>query len=170
MEENSPKQRPWISETGKPLDLSTLRELSRAWSAKDWEVYLTSLDGHQRELQASTNTVEELGLAANVYPTFLPGCSPELSKIVVPLLRALTRKQKFVIKKIFFEGRSERQVARMMMISRSGVVDLKKRALRKLKSKARAALSKFPIVRAQDETKERQSEVRESRKKGELSC
>lgn len=164
------KKRPWISESGGPLDLSALRETCRTWSAQDWELYLSSLDGHQKESQASTNTIEELGLAANIYPSFLPGCRPELSKLVGNLLKALTKKQKFVLEKIFFEGRSERQVARMMMISRTGVVDLKKRALRKLKNTHRATLSKIPIVRAQDEIQKKQSKVRESRKKGELSC
>ncbi|MGE4133289.1 MAG: sigma factor-like helix-turn-helix DNA-binding protein [Bdellovibrionales bacterium] len=167
MDGKPPKQKPWIGEKGQVLDKAALRQISKSWGPTNWEFYLSSLDGHQKECQASTNLIEESALAENIYPMFVPGCSPELSESMNRLLKSLTEKQKFVIEKIFFEGRSERQVARMMMISRTGVVDLKKRALRNLKNKAREALSKFPLVRA---PAEKQTEVRESRKKGEMSC
>lgn len=68
--------------------------------------------------------------------------------VVEQLLAHLSERQALVLRKVFWDGKSERKIARELKISRQAVYDLKKRALRNLRKVAQGVLATSPIVQA----------------------
>lgn len=147
-----------------------LKEISKTWSPTQWEDYLRALDRYRVEGLGSAHEIESRALATNIFEYASRPCPENISKIVHAAISALTERQRVVIEKIFFEGLSERQVSRIMQISRSGVVDLKKRALRQLKIRLHKALSESPLIGTKEHSSKNPRSGRESLEKGELSC
>ena len=135
--------RPWLDAFGEPLPLDELKKVSQHWNSEQWESYLTTIEVGQRECQAIPEEVETLGLGFSVFELSQQSASEDLQILVNRLLETLTSRQREIINKIFFERLSERQVAKSLMISRQGVCDLKRRALRKLIKTAPKVLANF---------------------------
>lgn len=136
-------------EVCKLQDEESLKSESKSWSADQWEAYLQSVEVGLAEAQPSRCEVERKAIAANIFDITNSSCSEELSTVVENLLSKLSERQAFVMRKIFWEGRSERQIARSLGVSRQAVYDLKKRALKNLRKHALGVLAISPIVEAQ---------------------
>lgn len=148
-----------------------IRTESKSWTAEQWESYLATLEVGLKESQPRISEVQRQAWTSNIFDLSAAAPSEELTQKISELVSTLTERQKFIIGKIFWDGLSERQVAKMMGISRQGVFDLKKRALRRLKKNAHEVLANFPIVRARVTNQAETSlPVREGREKGEVSC
>ncbi len=147
-----------------------IREQSRAWSPSEWEEYLQSLETGVQESQPEASEIYRHAVAANVFDIAPATCPDELAELIKKLVDGLTERQKFVIEKYFFEGRSERQISKMLLISRQGVFDLKKRAIRQLKSRGGKALADLPLYGVRDSKDESHRRKNEDQQEGEVSC
>lgn len=127
----------------------TLRRVSKNWNAREWESYLQTLEIGLSESLASQAVVASKAISNNIFELSSTNSSEEISKIVSDLLSQLSERQALVLTKIFWDGKSERKIAREMKISRQAVYDLKKRALRNLRKDAKGVLANSPIVEAE---------------------
>ena len=125
-----------------------LRSASRNWSANEWESYLRTLEVGLSESLSSKTEVDQRAITNNIFEFSSSGCSEEVSLVVEQLLAHLSERQALVLKKIFWDGKSERKIARELKIGRQAVYDLKKRALKNLRKVARGVLATSPIVKA----------------------
>lgn len=125
-----------------------LRSASRNWNANEWEAYLRTLEVGLSESLSSKNEVNQRGITNNIFELSSSGCAEEVSMVVEQLLAHLSERQALVLRKIFWDGKSERKIARELKIGRPAVYDLKKRALKNLRKVAQGVLATFPIVQA----------------------
>jgi DNA-directed RNA polymerase specialized sigma subunit len=124
-------------------EILRLKQESKLWTAGEWEAHLESVEVGLKESQ---NYNPWQLSSEKAFSWQASSCPEHIGAKIENLINALTPKQQIVIKKIYFEGLSERQVARILLISRQGVFDLKKRALRKLKKMAPKLLGNSPIA------------------------
>jgi DNA-directed RNA polymerase specialized sigma subunit len=136
-----------------------IREQSKSWSAEEWESYLATLDVGLKESLSSKTEVSSRGLTANVFEYAATDCPDDVLELVERLVAQLSKRQQFVLRNVFWDGKSERQIAKMLGIGRSAVYDLKKRALKNLRKHAQGVLAKFPIVEAQIRLMELETEA-----------
>lgn len=129
-------------------DDEILRAESRKWSALEWEAHLKTVEVGLSESLSSKAEVLNQSTASNIFELSSSACSEELSEIVNLLLTHLSERQVLVLRKIFWDGMSERKIAHEMKVSRQAVYDLKKRALRNLRKHAQGVLATSPIVQA----------------------
>lgn len=141
------KKRPEMRER---QDDETLREESKNWNAQQWESYLQTTEGGRSESLSTRSEVERLGITLNIFEFADSDCSEEISNLVRSLLDQLTNRQAFVLKMIFWHGKSERRIAKMMGSSRQAVYDLKKRALKNLRKSFHEVLATSRIGEAQN--------------------
>ncbi len=125
-----------------------LLSASRNWSPDEWESYLRTLEVGLSESLSSKTEVNQRGISNNIFELSSSGCSEELSMVVGKLLAHLSERQALVLRKIFWDGKSERKIARELKIGRQAVYDLKKRALKNLRKVAQGVLATSPIVQA----------------------
>jgi len=150
----SPTQIDPASSTGdgssKPPERDSSLELeSRSWLAEDWEDYLKSLEGGLKESQLPLRDGDESNLTTSVFEITSNSATDQQSSQVEQILVGLTEKQSHVIRAIYWQGLSERNIARLMGISRTAVRKIKSRALKKLKLGNPGTVPVFPIVGAQ---------------------
>lgn len=126
-----------------------LREESKNWNAHQWEAYLQTTEGGRSESLSTGSEVERLGIAINIFELADSDCSEEISNLVRSLHDQLTDRQAFVLKMVFWHGKSERRIAEMMGSSRQAVYDLKKRALKNLRKAFQEVLATYRIGEAQ---------------------
>ncbi len=136
------------SEAESNRELEALRDESRAWSTEQWEAHLRTLEVELKESHSSLTEVITLGLTTNIFE-FSAESYPEAAELIEPLMSVLSDRQRFVIQQLFYEGRSERRVAKAMGISRNAVCKFRKRAIKKMRSHLTPQVSTFPIVWAQ---------------------
>jgi RNA polymerase sigma factor (sigma-70 family) len=130
-----------VTESPEAEELKALRIHSRSWTAEQWEEHLSFLEiGLREDLQFNPAKANE------PFIWKAEEASEEYQEAAADLLKILTQRQFAVIKLIFWQGKSERQVARIMQLSRSGVYDLKTRALKKLRKYSISLLANFPMV------------------------
>lgn len=160
---NSPKQKekrfknslvskPWLDAEGAPLSDIELKQVSASWTPTEWETYLSSLEVGLKESQVSLNEMERLAIGGNIFERAANAASDECAKQVRAWISTLTPRQALVIKKIFFEGQSSRQISRTMGISRQRVSKIKKQALRQLKNNPLKGVAVFPMVEGEVES------------------
>lgn len=137
-----------VKKSPKLQDEEILRAESRTWNAQEWEAHLKTVEVGLSESLSSRAEVLSQSIANNIFELSSSGCSEELSDIVNLLLAHLSERQALVLRKIFWDGKSERKIAREMKISRQAVYDLKKRALKNLRRHAQGVLATSPIVQA----------------------
>ncbi|MBL6988694.1 MAG: hypothetical protein ISR65_02915 [Bacteriovoracaceae bacterium] len=127
---------PWVDNKGNILPRERLMEISKGWSAITWEQYLQTLEVQREEqlLKYPKNIERIKG------DCLLNSCATgeELTEIADPeetlrfALKKLSLSEIEVIKKIYWEERSEACAAEELGLSRSSIRSLKKRACSKL--------------------------------------
>lgn len=152
---------------GQPMSEQEIKEASKTWSSEQWELYLQSLEKGLVESQPEAVDIYRNALAANVFDIAPASCPEELAEVLRNLIGGLNDRQKFVIEKYFFEGQSERQISRMLLVSRARVRAIKKRALRHLRFNARKVVPGFPISGVRDPEVSHESK---SQEQGDVSC
>lgn len=139
-----------MPESKKSPDLQDeiVRTDRRTWNEREWEACMKSVEISLSESLSLNREVVSQHSSVSMYELSSSVCSEELSKIVQQLLARLSERQVLVISKIFWDGKSERAIAREMKISRQAVYDLKRRALNNLRKHAQGVLASSPIVQA----------------------
>lgn len=129
----------WLDCVGRHLGKERLKNVSREWTPRDWEAYLTHLEVPLKEslFFNSDSFMEARGGAAPNY--MFKEDSPYFSKRneSVTRLRAAVKRlapmQQKVIHLIFWNGLSERNAAKKMGLSRSSIQTHLSRAIRRLR-------------------------------------
>ena len=115
-----------------------MKKISKSWSQATWEAYLDSLETKQQEsLLDEPGDIENL--SEEEYKDFWMLIDKEeeekerLNRLVRASLDELTHKERKVIRKMFWEDKSERTIASEMGISQVAVTKLKSKAFKKIK-------------------------------------
>lgn len=145
---------PWTDKDGRLLSEQELERVSRGWSEETWDQYLKTLEVSLKESQSSDFHIHAENLRENLFLYSQTTSSEELKTIVEDGLLILTDLERKVLRSIFFESKSEREVASQILVSRSRVQNLKRSALKKLKTHF-LGVSTFPIEKAAKKTKEK---------------
>ena len=132
-------RKPWLDQNGTPLSDTKLKLISKGWNQKTWEEYLSWFEWPLQESQLSPEVYQEMAekmeesvFSLSASKSWLPDQDSKL--YAEALLNKLTPKQKTVLKMIFWEEKTEREIAAHLGIARGTVNDIKNRALLKLKS------------------------------------
>lgn len=146
--------KPWLDERGRVLGDELLKQVSSSWSPETWEAYLSSIETGIVEQQLIPGHYDQIAESSSDTWASASECTAdyELKTQVEILMSDLSDQQKRVIQMTFWEGRSERFVARSLGVSRSSVFVLKKRALRHLAKKLNQVSATFPLVKEKNKS------------------
>lgn len=144
---------PWTDEQGKTLELSEIKKRSVSWTADIWNEYLKTLDKGLMERPIPYLAELDIATGETIFSRSQSSASLEMKEALASAILTLSDQQRIVVELIFFKSRSQREVALKLSISQSRVRDLKRAALKKLKSFFQGALT-FPLVTTQSKNKE----------------
>ena len=128
------KAKPWLDEFGSLLTSAQLKKHSESWSHEVWEEYLRTIESPLSESQLSPSNFDELAemQTENIF-SFSELCADDDLKAQIKImLNVLTKKQKRVMEMIYWENKSERQIATILKIHQTSVRDFKRSALKRL--------------------------------------
>jgi DNA-binding CsgD family transcriptional regulator len=123
---------PWLDIHGRALPDDVLKIESKSWSEKTWAEYLKTIETPMSESLISNfihqldQQTESLFDRAQIRTDLL------LVEHVRRGLNSLTAKQRSIVRMVFWENKSEREIASEFRTSRSTVKVQKKRSLLKL--------------------------------------
>ncbi len=145
------RQKPWVDVNGDELGTDQIRELSPSWDAETWEAYLTWRESERHESLVAPAHYDELvdAQTENIFSQ-VHGSSPEMDrKICDELLNTLAPRDAEILRMIYFEGKTERQIALTLDLSRAAIQKIKKLALQRLRARAGAKVRTRRIMRGQ---------------------
>lgn len=138
--------KPWLDKDGNELSVENLRLESKNWDQQTWEFYLESKDAILKEKLMSPGRYSKE--SAKIKESFLSQLSSgsflEKSHLE-SLLRALTPRQRQIIEMIFWQSMSQRQIANALGLNQSTVADVKRSAIRKMRSLVKMTPVTLPI-------------------------
>lgn len=116
-----------------------LKKICQKWSALEWEQYLEEIEVSLKESQISTYEFDAIAEGNNISEEFkkMPShveCS-YARNIILKAVNQLSKRQKVIIKLLFWENLSQAEVARRLKINRSAVHSSKEKAIEKLREK-----------------------------------
>jgi RNA polymerase sigma factor (sigma-70 family) len=137
---------PWLQINGKHTPEDHLKILTSSWDTNTWEHYLKWFEDQNGQRAESILPLRQYDGACETQreSIFVYGQSSaddELKQTISKYLMKLTERQRRVIELIFWEGRSERFVAKTLSISQPSVQRLRKRALNKIKGLLKGGVS-----------------------------
>ncbi len=131
----------WLDDKGNPLSLSLLKKQSATWSSEIWEAYLQTLESPTVEAVLPERKISCLSDKSQCELMFrkMHRVEPEITirdkSHLIKAVNDLSPVEKTIIKKLFWQKLSERQVAKTLNLSRASVRAHYKRALGKLRTK-----------------------------------
>ena len=134
---------PWLNKDGTPKSDEDLKKNSPFWSKETWEAYLSTLEKEREEYLLSDPRIIE-NFSAEAYARFLMSMDgtekglDQLRVLAQTCLNQLSQRESEVLKKIFFEKKSERQIAEELGVSRNSIKSFKYRGLNKIKQTMRS--------------------------------
>lgn len=140
------ESKPWLDPNGRLYSDDALKEISKTWDPSTWERFLSeTIDVPQRELVQST---EER--AINEYLTGEEKLDEmprnELHALIRQLMRRhLSIQQQTILRMIYWENRSEREIAETLGLTKSRVPTQKSKSLSKLKRLLENRVGTFPM-------------------------
>lgn len=149
----NPQAMPWLNSKGQMLPDKKLKDISRRWDQETWEKYLNYLDGTISEQQIHPNDYEKMSekMEKSCWDLTQSDADRDSKSLVNTLFKELSTHQRKILKMIFWEGRSERFIARELNISRGTVNTIRKRALKRLNALLRPEVSAIsPLMRGKD--------------------
>lgn len=134
--------RPWLTLSDVEIPTDQLKEISKSWDEATWEAYLKWYEGSLREVLVKTEHYEILGerVSQSVFELYGHNNCPQLQSYCDHILKLLSPEQESILRKIFFEGRTERQIAFELDCSKTSVSRNKFKALSRLRVNKTAAL------------------------------
>ena len=129
---------PWLDRRGRMPTNEKLKTVSKNWDGSTWENYLGWQDGISCESMISPQKYERLkeSMEHSIFEPSLNATEdlPSNKLDLTMLLHRLTTRQRQIIKLVFWESLSDREIAKQLSISRGTVQDLRERSLQKLKN------------------------------------
>lgn len=131
------KQKPWTDENGKPLSDEALREVACGWDAEMWNAYLESLESRSHEENehnfGDLSIIDDLGSKSLV--SLQPDTdhlSDELLDDVKVAIEELPTRERFAMEEELYLGKSQRNTASELNVSRATVQKIRKKSFKKL--------------------------------------
>ena len=120
------ERKPWTEKNEAPLPKKRLLCVSKTWSKQTWEEYASSLEGYQREVLFK-EPVNYEKLSQKESHVFQPSLSsrkklPHFKKQMRSFMDELSKNQKNILRMIFRTKRSVTDIAIMMVINKSSVL------------------------------------------------
>ena len=131
----SKKSKPWLTSTGVEVPVRRIKEICETWSLPTWEAYLDWLDSPVREHLLDPDHYVDLAdresttIFEQIHETSDQTDRTRCDK----LLSYLPPREKVVLRLIFFDGLTARQIAKKTRTSKSRVHELKTSALLRLR-------------------------------------
>lgn len=130
------QRKPWLDDKGQLLTDTELKRAKDSWRAEDWDNYLKeTVEKPLRELPVGG--AEEVAQLSDRAPydyndLFEIDDRTFLSHTLEESMKKLTIRERAVLKGLFWEGLSQREIAKKLQISRSAVLFNYKQGLQKL--------------------------------------
>jgi RNA polymerase sigma factor (sigma-70 family) len=129
-------RKPWLDADGNVYPDTKLMELKRSWTLSTWEEFLrTEVDVSRQEvLLHSPDYIENCsrGFTEMVGEMDTEDQYPRLRMQINRYLKRLSNKEQQVLNAIFWEGKSQRELAKKYKVSRTAINNTRDRALKKL--------------------------------------
>ncbi len=128
--------RPWLTASGVERPLDELKEISKSWDEQTWNEYLNWYQSGNSEKLVSNNVfskVSEELEKKNIFENFGYQSCPELRSFCDQLLRSVPEFQQQILRSIFFEGMTQREVAFDIKKSAGCIAQNKTKAITTLK-------------------------------------
>ncbi len=151
------QNKPWLDENNEPLSIEALKLASENWSKEIWEEYLVTLEIGVEGIQLSSSREFQdrcEDLTSSIFDLSSDHSPDELVELINNAKDKLSPTQRIVIEKYFNEGRSEREVAKELSISRSTVKLRKKDALKRIKSNLAEGAPNLTFMKGQENPNE----------------
>ena len=133
---NPPVIRPWTDSRGRKLRDSSLKIRSRSWSPATWEEYLSSLDSPETEslLPNFDRLLHQYGVQNAVDPSesYFESEVNNNSTEIRQAMRKLTRKERRVIRLLYWNGLTDGEIATKLKLAKTTVQATRRRALKKM--------------------------------------
>lgn len=127
--------KPWTDSKGRMLSDDNLRIKSKGWSAEIWEEYLTTIEakssGRTYKPEIYEGFCEEL--MESIFSVVTNEDSSILKNKIEDAMSELPKRQQEVLQLLFWEGKSQNQIAKDWGVQQSSVFNLKERALNNLR-------------------------------------
>lgn len=139
-------EQPWLCENGKRLSDEQIKTVSKSWDAITWEHYLCWFESPMAETLIPERSYDRKAEAMieTIFVRTQSHADDSLRNRVGKVLDGLTVKQRRIVEMTFWQGKSERQIADELNLSRSTIKVTKRRALSKLATLLRAAVIALP--------------------------
>lgn len=129
-------EKPWLDKNGEHIPTGELSKMAKCWDMKTWEAYLNSLENYQSELlfpkaPPDISNDEYVLLYKNLLHQ---EAYPNVRKVINAALCTLTPREQAVIRGVYWEGLTIKQVAKNLGVSRTTASSYKSRASDKLAS------------------------------------
>jgi hypothetical protein len=148
--------KPWLDPRGQHLPTETLKEISKSWGTKTWDEYLLSLEHgiegrliNPRKFKKKCDYLKE-----SIWEYSSGSANSDLQHTIREALAKLTAKQKAVIQKYFFEGRSETIIANDLERHRTTINEIKINALNRIKAHLDKNPCNLPSMKGQENFQE----------------
>lgn len=131
--------RPWLDPDGNLYSTEALKELSKGWDKKLWDKFLScTVDSSTQEKIPSPHVYHEACEKnfETIFEQFVGEkreAPKDIQRLIKEVVRHLTNQQVRILKEIYWENRSLREVARMLQIDGKQVRVQHARSLSKLK-------------------------------------
>ncbi len=134
--------RPWLTSSDVEIPTEKLEEISKSWDQNTWEAYLKWYESGFRELLVRTETYEHLGSRQHktIFEIYGYESCPVLQSFCDQLLKLLSNEQAQILRKIYLEGKTEREIAFELNRSSSFVSKNKFKGLSRLRVHKSGAL------------------------------
>lgn len=128
--------KPWLDPKGNIYSDAALREISKSWTAEMWETFLhETIDCASSEDLITPKKYDFLceELSESIWNSDTPEHLPEFKAEVRNAVKQLTLQQQQIIKAVFWNDRSFREIAKSIGTSHQLVAIQKTNSLKKLK-------------------------------------
>ena len=149
--------KPWHDGTGNILGDEVLRQISGSWTAEIWERFLTdTVDRSQPEKLISPKAYEAI-IEEMIEPVWSdlneldPLDTKERAQVRKCIRSCLTHQQQLIIRMIFWNEMSVREIAKALGVTNKQVTVQKDNSLRKLKRLLASYAAIFPCMKGKDD-------------------
>jgi RNA polymerase sigma factor (sigma-70 family) len=127
--------KPWTDERGRLLSDDDLRFQSKGWNTEIWEAYLKTIEVKNSGMKYKPEIYDAFcsELMASIFSVVTNEKNSILKNKIEDAIADLPEKQRDVLHLIFWEGKSQRKIAKSWGVQQSSVFDLKERALSNLR-------------------------------------
>ena len=131
----SKNQRPWLTSTGIEVPATDLKAISKTWSNETWEAYLKWFTSARVEARVSPEEFDDFAdrETETVFETFCASSSSTDRLACEKILSTLPHAEAHVLRLIFFEGKTEREIAIAINRSQPAVHQIKRRAFSRIR-------------------------------------